>query len=96
MAELAPETTPTMTDDKRKATLAQAVSNEVRQGWSVQSQTDFQAVLAKGHRPNHLLHLVLTLITLGLWGIVWALVALIGGEKHRVVNVDAYGNVNRQ
>lgn len=88
---------PTLMDEEpRKALLAQAVANEVRGGWGVQSQTDFQAVLVKGHRPNHLLHLVLTLLTLGLWAIVWVLVTLIGGENHQVIVVDAYGNVNKQ
>lgn len=86
----------TKTDDERKAILANAVAGQVRGGWSVQSQTDFQAVLVKGHRPNHLLHLILTILTLGLWLIVWVAVTLAGGEKHRVVSVDAYGNVNRQ
>jgi hypothetical protein len=97
MAELAPApTATTTTDEARKYALAQAVANEVRGGWGVQSQTDFQAVLVKGNRPNHLLHLVLTFVTLGLWAFVWVAVALIGGEKHRVVTVDEYGNVNRQ
>lgn len=83
-----------LASEDRKAVLAQAVSNQVRAGWGVQSQTDFQAVLVKGHRPNHLLHLILTLLTLGLWAIVWAIVTLAGGEKHRVVQVDEYGHVN--
>ena len=39
--------------------------------------------LAVGTTPNHILHLVLTLITFGLWGIVWILVAVgkSGGYK---------------
>lgn len=91
-----PAVTETKTADDRKALLATAVANEVRGGWSVQSQTDFQAVLVKGHRPNHLLHLILSVLTLGLWIIVWVAVTLAGGEKHRVVAVDEFGNVNAQ
>ena len=72
------------------------MANSVRQGWGVQSQTDFQAVLVKGSKPNHVLHLVLTLLTVGLWAIVWIALALIGSKKHRVIQVDEYGNVNVQ
>jgi hypothetical protein len=58
----------TKTRDERKELLATAVANEIRQGWRVESQSDYQAVIVKGNRPNHLLHLLLTLFTLGLWG----------------------------
>ena len=83
----------TKTVEQRKATLAGAVAGQVRAGWSVESQTDYQAILVKGHRPNHLLHLILTILTLGLWLIVWAGVSIAGGEKHRVVSIDEYGNL---
>jgi hypothetical protein len=86
----------TRTPEQRKEALATAVANSVRQGWGVQSQTDFQAVLVRGSQPNHVLHLILTLLTLGLWAIVWIALALLGGEKHRVIPVDEYGNVNVQ
>ena len=33
--------------------IASAVANEVRQGWRIESQTDYQAVIVRGHRPNH-------------------------------------------
>lgn len=40
-------------------------------------------VLAVGTTPNHMLHLVLTLLTCGLWGVVWLLVVVgkIGGYR---------------
>lgn len=82
--------------EQRKETLANAVAGQVRKGWGVQSQTDFQAVLVKGHRPNHLLHLILSVVTLGLWIPVWIVLSIVKGEKHRVVRVDEFGNVNVQ
>lgn len=82
--------------EERKALLARAVSNEVRRGYRVESQTDFQAVLVKGNRPNHLLHLLLSVFTLGVWLLVWLLVVLLGGEKRQVVEVDEFGNTNFQ
>jgi hypothetical protein len=84
--------------DRRKQTLAQAVANEVRGGWSVESQSDFQAVMVQpGTKVNHLLHLVLSLITLGIWLIVWALVTLMHKRtRHEVISVDEFGNMNIQ
>lgn len=76
--------------------LARAVANEVRQGARIESQSDFQAVLVKGHRLNNTLHLILTLVTVGLWGIVWIALAIFGGEKRTVIDVDEYGNTNIQ
>ncbi len=39
--------------------------------------------LAVGTTPNHVLHLVLTVLTIGLWGIVWFLIVIgkTGGYK---------------
>jgi hypothetical protein len=82
--------------EQRRQLRAQAVSNSVRQGWRVESQTDFQAVMVRGERPNHVLHLILTLVTFGLWGIVWIALAIFGGEKRRVIDIDDYGNTNIQ
>ena len=92
-------TTPERWDaERRKAALAHAVATEVRQGWNVQSQTDYQAVMhIPAEKTNHILHLILTLITLGLWLIVWiALVVIHKGDRHEVIAVDEWGNVNIQ
>jgi hypothetical protein len=35
-------------------------------------------VAAYRSRPNHTFHLILTLLTLGLWSIVWLLIAVAG------------------
>ena len=82
--------------EERKELLARAVANEIRQGWRIESQTDYQAVIVRGQRPNHMLHLILTLVTLGLWGLVWIAVVALGGEKRGVIDIDPYGNTNIQ
>lgn len=79
--------------EQRRSILASAVAQQVRKGWRVESQTDYQATLAKGHRPNHLLHLILTLLTLGIWGIVWIIVTLTNREKRKSIAVDEFGNI---
>ena len=65
------------------------VAQHVSAGWRVESQTPSQAVMVKGKRPNHLLHLILSVLTVGLWLIVWLIVALAAGEKRRVLHAPA-------
>ena len=86
----------TKSDSDRKRSLSIAVSNLIAQGRRVESQTDFSAILVRGHRPNHLVHLIATIFTFGFWGLVWLGIVLVGGEKREVVNVDEYGNVQTQ
>src|SRR5712691_11270982 len=84
---------PRKTVDERKQSLASAIQTQVADGHRVESQNDFQAVLVKGHRPNHTAHLIATLATLGTWGIAWLIFVLVGGEKRKMVTVDEFGNV---
>jgi len=51
------------------------------------------ALLVQGRRPNHLLHLILTVLTLGLWLFVWIGLAVFGGEKRMVLVVEENGEV---
>ena len=37
---------------------------------------DDRMVLAEKQTPNHLLHLLLTILTAGIWGIIWLLMSL--------------------
>ena len=81
------------TPDERKAALAGLIAQQVAQGARVESQSDYQAVLVTGHRVNHVLHLILTLITISLWAIVWIALVVVGGEKRQLAQVDEWGNV---
>ena len=82
--------------DQPNAQLAQAVAGYVGKGWHIESQTDSAAVLVKHHQPNHLLHLLLTIFTLGLWGIVWLIVALTSGDKRVALTIDEHGHIKRR
>lgn len=82
--------------DQRRQTLAMAVASEVARGGRVESQTDTSAIIVTGSKPNHVLHLLLTILTCFLWAIVWIAVA-IGQKEHRAsISVDPYGQVLRQ
>lgn len=59
----------------RRTILQQTVSSWVSQtGAKVEYQDDQRAVLGLYDKPNHVLHGILSVITLGLWLIVWLLV----------------------
>jgi hypothetical protein len=79
--------------DQRKATLDRALQVQETQGWRIEARSDFQATIAKGKPLNNKLHLLLTIFTVGVWGIVWASLAISGGVKRRVITIDEYGNV---
>lgn len=82
------------TADERKEALARTIANQVASGARVESQSDYQAVLVKGGKINHILHLILTVLTAGFWVIVWVALALLGGEKRSIVACDEWGNVS--
>ena len=58
----------------------------IRQGWRIETETDELVVLVTGRRVNHILHLLLTLITVGIWVLVWIILVVTGGEKRKVIN----------
>jgi len=78
---------------ERKALLANTLQGQVANGARIESQGDFQAVVVRGHRVNHLLHFLIGLLTLGFWWLVWIVIAITGGEKRQMITVDQFGNV---
>ena len=81
------------TAEERRALLAQAIQSQVVAGGRVESQSEFQAVVIKGHKVNHVLHFIIGFFTFFLWWIVWLVISLTGGEKRELVSVDEFGNV---
>lgn len=75
-------------------TLAERIAKLARSGWRVESQAETSAVLVKGKRPNHVLHLLLTIFTAGLWGLfVWLPLSIFKHESRMVLRVDEMGQV---
>jgi len=80
------------TAEERKELLARTLTTQIASGARVESQSDFQAVVLKGKPVNHTLHLIITLLTVGLWAPVWIALAIFGGDKRSMLTVDEYGN----
>lgn len=51
---------------ERKELLSGAIAIMAAQGFRVESQSDFRAIVVKGKYVNHVLHLLLSIVTAGL------------------------------
>jgi hypothetical protein len=82
-----------ISSEERKLKLARILAVETSNGWKVESQTEFTAVLyfGKGGKINHILHLLLSCITIGLWLIVWTIIGLTTQRKTKVITIDENG-----
>jgi hypothetical protein len=60
----------TLTADERKAILARTILSQMRPGMVIESQSDFQAVLALHQPPDTALHILLGFLTFGIFWIV--------------------------
>ena len=56
-------------------------------------QADDRVVVITGHPVNNILHLLLTIITGGLWIFVWIFASASGGEDSHILTVDDTGAV---
>lgn len=82
------------TEEERKEALAILVISRLNLGRRIESQTDYQVVLVSGQPVNHILHLLLTIITVGLWSIIWLTLVGTGGERREIARVDGWGNTS--
>jgi hypothetical protein len=71
-------------ESERRSALDARIARELAGGAMLESQAGYNAVLIKGKKVNHILHLILSLITAGIWLIVW-LVLVITNKRQRIV-----------
>ena len=82
-----------LSDSERINMLREFVIRQVANGASIELQENFSAVLIWGRKANHILHLLLSLVTFGFWIIVWIFIAINSGEKRRLYQIDKYGRI---
>src|ERR1700753_3524762 len=85
----------TLSLDQRSEILEEAITSHYP--WArVESRTPTQAVLFLGGGVSGAAHVVLALITIvtcGLFGIIWLVIAATSPERRAYIAVDSYGNV---
>ena len=79
-------------DSDRKSILEKQIIFHVSSGWRLDTQTEFAAVLSRGKGLNHILHLLLSLVTFGLWLIVWLMLLLVNRIHTMTIQIDKFGN----
>ncbi len=72
--------------------LVGSVQRAAARGARIENQSAFQAIIVEGRPINHILHLLLSIFTLGLWLLIWIVLAIFGGEKRSLVRIDKDGN----
>ena len=78
-------------------TYDQEIADRVEKGWRIEQQTETHVLMAKGERIKHGAHIFLTVITAGVWGVVYGLMLIFGGLKERriVCTPDGMAKVQR-
>lgn len=64
--------------------------------FQVEHQTPWNATLVRGPRINHILHLILTLVTCGLWAPIWLLGWLWLRRTRLTIWADAAGEIHQE
>lgn len=79
----------------RKRALDEAVTSLVAERHGrVAFQSDDRAVIFTGRPVNHLLHLVVTVLTAGAWVLPWLIITLSNHEDAHTLTVDSAGVVS--
>ena len=71
--------------DLATASAPESLDDLIAQGWRVESESTDYVFLVKEQCVNHILHVLVGLLTLGLWWIAWLISAATGGEERRSI-----------
>ena len=73
---------------KRYDDLDAEIERRLADGWRVESDYGNTVTLVRGQRVNHVLHLLLTVVTAGSWLLVWLVLSAFGGERRTSFTYD--------
>ncbi|MCM0622183.1 DUF2510 domain-containing protein [Nocardioides bruguierae] len=76
-----------------EAALQMAAARIVQRGGRIESQSPNLIVVVTGRPISHVLHLLLSLLTCGLWLPVWLALAVIYGERRTMLSIGRDGRV---
>jgi len=82
-----------LTDQQRAQILDREILAQAGLGSRLESRTEATATVVTGRPLNDTLHMLLAVMTLGLWLPVWVLLTAFAGEQRRVLSVDPAGKV---
>ncbi len=82
-----------LTPTERRRLLSQHLAVVEEEGKRVAFRGDYQAIVTDGTPVNHILHLMLSFFTVGLWAVIWMVDISFHKETKEFVRVDIEGNV---
>lgn len=82
-----------LTPAERRRFLSRQLAVMEEEGKRIVFHGDYQAIVADGTPVNHILHLMLSFFTVGLWAIIWMVDISFHKESKELVRVDSEGNV---
>jgi len=74
-------------EEDRQEAIAEAIQLEVLRGGTVVQQSRKFAIVKHDAKVNHMLHLILTIVTGTFWGWVWIGVTIAARRKRRTVRI---------
>lgn len=81
-----------LTDEQRTHRLEQELQRLAMAGWQVDRYTDPFTVTVRRRAPvNHVMHGILSVLTLGLWLFVWLVIVMVPRTQRTTVRVDEAG-----
>ena len=63
----------------------------LEKGWRISETGDNWSLLLKGEKTPHLAHIFISIITFGIWGLVYGPILLFGGLKKRRITCNRRG-----
>ena len=79
-------------DASRKSILDNGLRSYAVSGYMIETKNDFDAVITKQNRTNHILHFLLLAPTCGFWVIPWIYLTIVNKNPERHAYwVDEYG-----
>jgi hypothetical protein len=86
-------TGPVLPGDQRTRLLDQVLDEELLKGAGVLARRPFEATLAYRRPVSHVLHAILSVVTGGLWVVVWIVMAIARTDDRVRLEVDPQGHV---
>ena len=82
-----------MSDEDRIRTLDAKIWDLGANGWTLVNKSGFYANLEKGKPANHILHLLLSIVTAGVWIPIWIIITLASKKKTLQLYVEDDGSI---
>ena len=72
---------------EKPKTIESLVQERVDQGWRISERRETDVVIERGEKIPHFSHILMTVLTIGLWGSIYAIQLFRGGLKRRRIEM---------